>query len=150
MAEVLVGKDSPTDVDQADTRAYLSRADRNKQNELQKKVESFQATSPLAPPRAMVFADKQRPVDPRVLIRGNPGRQGKEVPRQFLLVMAEAERQPFRDGSGRLELAEKIVAEDNPLTRRVIVNRLWMHHFGEPLVLTPSDFVIRCEPPPHT
>ena len=54
LAEVLVGKDSPTDVAVSDVRQYLNRADRNKYSELQKKVESFQATSPLAPPRAMV------------------------------------------------------------------------------------------------
>jgi len=63
--------------------------------------------------------------------------------------MAESERQPFVEGSGRLELARKIAAPDNPLTRRVIVNRLWMHHFGEPLVLSPSDFGVRSDPPTH-
>jgi hypothetical protein len=149
LAEVLVGKDSPTNVDKTDTRAYLNRADRNKQNEIQRKVDALQANSPLAPPRAMVVVDREQPVEPRVLIRGNPGRPGKQVPRQFLLVMSEAERQPFQQGSGRLELAQKIVDPVNPLTRRVIVNRLWMHHFGEPLVLTPSDFGIRCQPPSH-
>ncbi|HZN32652.1 MAG TPA: DUF1553 domain-containing protein, partial [Pirellulaceae bacterium] len=56
---------------------------------------------------------------------------------------------PFRDGSGRLELARAITAPANPLTRRVIANRLWMHHFGEPLALSPSDFGIRSEPPSH-
>ena len=149
LADFLVGKDSPTDVDRGDVRQYLNRADRNKYTELQKKVESFQATSPLAPPRAMSLVDNPRPTDPRVLIRGNPARQGKQVPRQFLLVMAESERQPFVEGSGRLELARKIAAPDNPLTRRVIVNRLWMHHFGEPLVLSPSDFGVRSDPPTH-
>ncbi len=149
LANVLVGKDSPTDVAVGDLRQYLDRADRNKYTELQKKVESFQANSPLAPPRAMSVVDNARPTEPRVLIRGNPSRQGKQVPRQFLLVMSEAPRSPFQQGSGRLELAQKIVAPENPLTRRVIVNRLWMHHFGEPLVLTPSDFGIRSQPPTH-
>jgi cytochrome c553 len=149
LAEVLVGKQSPTSVAVSDVRQYLNRADRNKYTELQKKVESFQATSPLAPPRAMSVVDNPQPVDPRVLIRGNPDRLGKPVPRQFLLVMSSAQRQPFTGSSGRLELAQKIVAPENPLTRRVIVNRLWMHHLGEPLVLTPSDFGIRSEEPTH-
>ena len=149
LAELLVGKESPTDIDRGDVRQYLNRADRNKYSELQKKVESFQATSPLAPPRAMSLVDNAQPTEPRVLVRGSPDRPGKQVPRHFLLVMTSAERQPFVKGSGRLELAEKIVAPENPLTRRVIVNRLWMHHFGEPLVATPSDFGIRCEPPSH-
>ena len=149
LAAFLLGKDSPTDIDRGDVRQYLNRADRNKYTELQKKVESFQASSPLAPPRAMAVVDNPQPSEPHVFIRGNPARPGKQVPRQFLLVMAGNDRQPFQSGSGRLELAEKIVAADNPLTRRVIANRLWMHHFGEPLVLTPSDFGIRCPPPTH-
>ena len=56
-------------------------------------------------------------------------------------------RQPFKTGSGRLELAQAILAPDNPLTARVLVNRIWMHHFGSPLVNTPSDFGVRSERP---
>jgi mono/diheme cytochrome c family protein len=149
LAEVFLNEDSPTSVDRNDTRQYFNRADRNKYQELQKKADSFVANSPFAPPRAMVVNDNPRPTEPRVLIRGNPARPGNPVPRQFLLVVAGNERQPFANGSGRLELAQSIASPDNPLTRRVIVNRLWMHHFGEPLVTSPSDFGIRCEPPSH-
>lgn len=149
LAEILLGKDAPTDIERGDLRQYLSRADRNKFQELQKKVESFQATSPLAPPRAMVVSDKPRPEEPRVFIRGKQDRPGQQVPRQFLLVLSEQKRQPFTDGSGRLELARAITSSDNPLTCRVIANRLWMHHFGEPLALSPSDFGIRSDPPSH-
>src|SRR5205814_4430246 len=148
IAEHLIGKDSPTAVPLDDIRQFLNRADRNKYQELQKKVESFQANSPWAPPRAMVVVDNATPMEPRVLIRGNPARPGNIVPRQFLMVLSE-NRKPFTSGSGRLDLARAIVSPDNPLTRRVIANRLWMHHFGEPLVLSPSDFGIRCDPPSH-
>jgi hypothetical protein len=148
IAEILVGKDSPTSVSLDDVRQFLNRADRNKFQELQKKADSFQANSPFAPPRAMVVVDSPTPMEPRVLIRGNPARPGNVVPRQFLMVLAE-NRKPFTGGSGRLELARAIVSPENPLTRRVIANRLWMHHFGEPLVVSPSDFGIRCEPPSH-
>jgi hypothetical protein len=127
----------------------VNRADRNKYTELQKKVDSHVANSVFAPPRAMVVADNAKPTEPRVLIRGNPARPGNVVPRQFLLVVAGDQRKPFSDGSGRLELAQSIASPENPLTRRVIANRLWMHHFGEPLVLSPSDFGVRCEPPSH-
>src|SRR5262245_7241418 len=147
-AEIRLGKDSPTSVSLDDVRQFLNRADRNKFQELQKKADSFQANSPFAPPRAMVVVDSPTPMEPRVLIRGNPARPGNVVPRQFLMVLAE-NRKPFTGGSGRLELARAIVSPENPLTPRVIVNRLWMHHFGEPLVLSPSDFGIRCEPASH-
>src|SRR5688500_9782857 len=56
---------------------------------------------------------------------------------------------PFEKGSGRLELAQAIASENSPLTARVIVNRVWMYHFGAPLVRTPSDFGLRSEPPSH-
>src|SRR5690606_22535051 len=55
----------------------------------------------------------------------------------------------FADGSGRLELARHIASADNPLTARVIVNRVWRHHFGTGLVSTPSDFGTRSDPPTH-
>jgi hypothetical protein len=64
-------------------------------------------------------------------------------------LVAGDDRQPFVQGSGRLELARAIVAPENPLTPRVIVNRVWMHHFDYPLVSTPSDFGIRSDPPTH-
>jgi mono/diheme cytochrome c family protein len=149
VASTLLGRDSPTDIPKDDLRQFLNRADRNKYQELTKKVDSYQATSPLAPARAMVVTDIAKPMEPRVLIRGNQARPGKQVPRQFLLVVAGQERQPFSEGSGRLELARAIASPENPLTRRVIANRLWMHHFGEPLAASPSDFGIRSEQPTH-
>ncbi|MFM9118073.1 MAG: DUF1549 and DUF1553 domain-containing protein, partial [Planctomycetota bacterium] len=144
---ILVAKESPTSVPLDDVKNYFNRAERNQLAELNKKVEAFQATSPHAPARAMVVAENGNPHNPRVFIRGNPGRPGKEVPRQFLLVLAGENRQPFREGSGRMELAQLIVAPENPLTRRVLANRIWMWHFGEPLVSSPSDFGIRTAAP---
>src|SRR5262249_29078324 len=87
--------------------------------------------------------------DPRVFIRGDSSRLGERVPRQFLRIVAGERRKPFAHGSGRLDLAKALTAPDNPLTARVIVNRVWMHHFGEPLVENPSDFGFRTGPPTH-
>ena len=56
---------------------------------------------------------------------------------------------PFKEGSGRLELARAIASKDNPLTARVIVNRLWAQHFGRGLVATPSNFGAMGERPSH-
>jgi hypothetical protein len=71
------------------------------------------------------------------------------VPRQFLRVLAGDRQRAFEHGSGRLDLARAIASRDNPLTARVFVNRVWMHHFGEPLVQSPSDFGMRAAPPTH-
>ena len=95
----------------------------------------------------MIVRENPTPHNPHVFIRGNHNRPGDEVPRQFLRVVAGENRQPFRQGSGRLELAQAVIASENPLTARVIVNRVWMHHFGSPLVATPSDFGLRSERP---
>ena len=100
-------------------------------------------------PRAMVLYDAAELYEPRIFVRGNPSQPGERVPRQFLRVLAGPDRRPFAHGSGRLDLARAITAPDNPLTSRVIVNRVWMHHFGEPLVSTPSDFGTRSTPPTH-
>jgi hypothetical protein len=116
---------------------------------LKRKVDQWNATAPAAPPRAMVLNDMPRPMTPHVFLRGNPNNLGTEVPRQFLQVLAGPQRQPFKEGSGRLELARAIASKDNPLTARVLVNRIWMHHFGAGLVRTPSDFGLRSEPPTH-
>jgi hypothetical protein len=116
---------------------------------LRTEVEKWRAIGAGAPPRAMVLEDLPTPVTPRIFIRGNPTNLGVAVPRQFLGVLAGSKRQPFKEGSGRLELAKAIVDRGNPLTARVLVNRVWLHHFGAGLVRTPSDFGLRSEKPSH-
>src|SRR5262249_47996838 len=81
-------------------------------------------------------------------VGGNPGEAGVAVPRQLLEVLSP-KRKPFEKGSGRLELAQAIANRDNPLTARVMVNRVWMHHFGRGIVTTAGDFGFRGEPPTH-
>jgi hypothetical protein len=132
-----------------DLALFPDRPSQGKLQELRKAVEQWRATGPGAPPRAMVLVDAPVPYEPRVFRRGNPNNPGDAVPRQFLQVLAGPSRQPFRDGSGRLELAQAIVERKNPLTARVLVNRVWLHHFGAGLVRTPSDFGLRSEPPSH-
>ncbi len=146
----LDGPDSPIlpPVDR-ELRRTLDAKDRERLTSLEKKVVQLEATHPGAPARAMVMVDKPSPVEPHVFLRGNPGRPGKAVPRQFLKVVSTVERKPFKQGSGRLELAEAIARKDNPLTARVMVNRIWMYHFGRGIVGTPSDFGLRGDPPTH-
>jgi cytochrome c553 len=116
---------------------------------LQAQITRLDATHPGAPQRAMALVDGPRPANSRVFIRGNPNRLGEEVPRQFLSIVAGDKRQPFARGSGRLELARAVAGRDNPLTARVMVNRVWLHHFGAGLVTTPDDFGLRSDPPSH-
>jgi hypothetical protein len=88
-------------------------------------------------------------VDMKVALRGNLLRTGDVAPRRFLRLLAGKEPTRFTNGSGREELADAIVDPDNPLTVRVFVNRVWMHHFGAGLVRTPSNFGTLGERPTH-
>ncbi len=100
-------------------------------------------------PNAMPLAENDKPTQPYVFLRGQAGNRGPNVPRQFLEVVAGTQRKPFEKGSGRRELAAAITSETNPLTPRVIVNRLWREHFHSPLVRSTSDFGLRAETPTH-
>ncbi|MBI1916080.1 MAG: PSD1 domain-containing protein [Planctomycetes bacterium] len=82
-------------------------------------------------------------------VRGNPANPGPVVPRRFLSVLSPAKPKPFQRGSGRLELATAIVNEGASLAARVIVNRVWEHHFGRGLVETPSNFGMEGARPSH-
>lgn len=78
--------------------------------------------------------------DLNIFIRGNVERKGAEAPRSFLRILSEEDPAPYQEGSGRKNLALAIGNADNPLTARVIVNRVWAAFFGQPLVPTPSNF----------
>jgi len=99
--------------------------------------------------RAMVVQDKAQPKDSPVFIRGQAGTPGDLVPRHFLEILSGGHPTPFKQGSGRLELAQAIASKNNPLTARVIVNRVWLHHFGEGFVRTPDDLGTQSEKPTH-
>jgi uncharacterized protein DUF1553/uncharacterized protein DUF1549 len=89
--------------------------------------------------------------DLELMKRGNPNDLGAPVPRRFLSMFPSKTGLPrkFTTGSGRLELAQAIVEDAAPLTARVIVNRVWKHHFGRGLVDTPSEFGNLGEAPTH-
>ena len=149
--QVLYGADSPAAVPAdlpPDNPDSLLFGQREKIKQIESRLTKLEASHSGVPPRAMVLVDKPTPVEPVIFVRGNPGNAGARVPRQFLECMTP-QRQPFTQGSGRLELARAIAHRDNPLTARVIVNRVWEHHFGHGLVRTPSDFGLRAEPPTH-
>jgi hypothetical protein len=119
------------------------------QRENQSAIAKLELSHPAAPPRAMVLEDIAKPHDSPVFIRGDAGNKGALVPRHFLEVLSGPYRPAFTNGSGRLDLAHAIVSKSNPTTPRVMINRIWLHHFGEGFVPTPDDLGTMSEPPSH-
>tara|TARA_Y100000588_G_scaffold335143_3_gene375122 strand:+ start:9568 stop:12930 length:3363 start_codon:yes stop_codon:yes gene_type:complete len=96
----------------------------------------------------MVSKD-ENPQDIFIHQRGNHKNLGVQVPRQFLQVIAGKHQQPYIEGSGRLQLAEAMMSSSNPLAARVIVNRIWKHHFGSGIVSTVDNFGQTGKRPTH-
>ncbi|WP_406697760.1 PSD1 and planctomycete cytochrome C domain-containing protein [Singulisphaera sp. Ch08] len=149
LRQVFYGKDSPGNLPTELMRQLFSTTALMQLGPLQAEINRLEANHPGAPLRAMALVDSPRPANSRVFIRGNPDRLGEEAPRMFLAILSGDVREPFSRGSGRLELARAIASRENPLTARVMVNRLWLHHFGAGLVATPDDFGLRSDPPSH-
>lgn len=101
------------------------------------------------PEEALHVIREGKPQDLAVMIRGKVDNRGDIVPRGFLQVLFEGPRKEFTNGSGRAELAAAITDPQNPLTARVIVNRVWKEFFGRGLVATPSNFGQLGERPSH-
>ena len=118
-------------------------ADRNTRNNLEIQVVGFKATSPKSPPHAMVLLDKPTAVKGVIFVRGSASRPGKTVPRQFPAVLTDGKVKEFTEGSGRLDMANAIASKSNPLTARVMANRIWTELIGRSLVETPSDYGVR-------
>ena len=104
----------------------------------------------------VVFASRLAPAmldgtgeDDRILIRGNASKPGAIEPRHFLSAVAGNAPMAIASGSGRLELAERINDPDNPLTSRVLVNRLWHHLMGRGIVASTDDFGVLGQRPTH-
>jgi hypothetical protein len=137
-------------------RAVLTQPERaQKRRELQKQL--FLANkavadlefSPAAPPKADVLVDVPAPRDYPVLLRGEAQNKGPETTRHFLSILSPDPKHPiaFSHGSGRLDLARAIASPSNPMTARVLVNRIWQQHFGTGFVSTPDDLGNQSAPP---
>ena len=122
-----------------------------KQAELQQlAAQAEQTKQAIGPkfPTAHGLADAE-PKNLKIHVRGNHKTLGDEVPRRFLSILSAGEPAPFASGSGRLELARAVASPANPLTARVMVNRVWQQHFGRGIVDTPSNFGMLGAPPTH-
>ena len=105
--------------------------------------------TPKINPELMHIVEDGKAQDLNVFARGNVDRKGPVAERRFLRVLSEGEPKPFTVGSGREALAAAIASFANPLTARVMVNRLWATFFGRGLISTPSSFGHQGQRPTH-
>src|SRR5262249_20371915 len=141
--------------------AALSPEDREKRASLRRQMHDIDLYAPDPLPKALAVADTLNPTPPiNILKGGDPHRAGDEAPPRFPSVMLpkdappEAEIEPvqigeFKSTGRRLALARWLTRPDNPMTARVMVNRLWHYHFGRGVVATPNDFGRNGQQPTH-
>lgn len=118
--------------------------------------DTLQKNLPPEPPVALAVSEGGVPgglfpkiQDVPIHIRGSYTRLGPIIPRRIPEFLSGGTPAPIKEGSGRLDLAKWIASRDNPLTARVLVNRVWQWHFGSGLVRTPNNFGMLSEPPSH-
>ena len=114
-----------------------------------RKIAETFSKEPLPFEQAYAVAESGKIEDVRVQLKGDPARSGPIVHRRFLTILGGRELPVDNSSSGRLQLADWIVDPGNPLTPRVIVNRVWQSHFGKGIVPTPNDFGKQGRPPTH-
>ena len=115
---------------------------------LKKELEELKASAMAEPPMANAVEEGPS-VNQKVFVRGDYNAEGEDAPKVFPAIIAGFDQTPVERGSGRLELASWIASPDNPLTARVMVNRIWQKHFGEGIVRTPNNFGKLGERPTH-
>lgn len=127
----------------------LSPAEREKRAAWRAEINALEAQMPPPPAEAWTMAEDDHPPATHVLKRGDVKRNGAEVQPAFLRVLDESANNQPTKRLNRLDLARWLTQPDHPLTGRVLVNRLWQHHFGQGLVATPNDFGLHGDRPSH-
>jgi mono/diheme cytochrome c family protein len=152
VAYVAVGgaPDRPADeVEAEEARQARLAAAEAEVKRIEAEIASLEADKPPPLPMAMAVREAKHIGDAFVCVRGEVDNRGPEVPRGFLRICSAGPAQLPADRSGRMELARWLTDPDNPLAARVIVNRMWMHLFGEGLVRTVDNFGMQGERPTH-
>ena len=133
----------------ADKAAVATRsAELKKKEDLLKKLKQ-QKEPPQ--PTIMCVGEAEEPQDTPIRVRGQPRALGATVPRSFLQIATSSKMTvpQIKQGSGRLELADWIASDQNPLPARVLANRIWQHLFGQGIVRTPDNFGTTGTRPTH-
>jgi hypothetical protein len=145
----LYGGNTPTAVTEAVALKLLNRTVNDTLSGRRGAIHDLHLNAAGSPARAMVLTESPAPATFHVLKRGNPLARGETVMPRFLSALSRSDAEPFPEGFRRLGLARAVVSSDNPLTRRVLVNWVWQHHFGQGLVRTPDDWGTRGNRPTH-
>ena len=143
--QVAQGADKGRRAEVAEIRKKLAEEEL-RVNSLKQELAKLIADGPVAMTYGVV---EGTPHNAKIQVRGEPDKPGPEVPRSFVKVLGGETLPAGAKGSGRLELAYWLTRADNPLTARVMVNRIWQYHFGRGIVATPNDFGLRGLPPSH-
>ena len=158
LRQVLYGSDSPCVMTRFESIDCYHLDDHTNMRNLKGKIEELSIDRSDVPGRPMLLTTRTDEIDTAVFVRGQPNRIGPKVPRRIPLLLKTGaigrDDELSSDGNNelnddRLALAKAIADRRNPLTARVIVNRVWGWHFGQPLVSTQSDFGLRSKPPTH-
>ncbi len=132
-------------------RGLLTQGLQRREVQVRGQIAELEMTHPGAPARAMVMTDKPRDqiADSPLFVRGETRNRGDMVPRQYIKII-NSKRVPYpKTDSGRARMAMEISDPRNPLTGRVMVNRIWQHLFGEGFVPTPDDLGLQSDSPSH-
>ena len=145
LEDLTAHRDGPLSYDIHRISEIMDQEDDNKSRERAGAMNRLDAEHAGSPPRAMSLADKDEFSPARIFDRGNPQNPGETFDREWLSFLGGGK---FPEGkSPRLALAEKIADPANPMTARVLVNRVWGWHFGSPLA-DPADFGVQQASPP--
>jgi hypothetical protein len=135
----VTGASGPFKMPEKERESLYLEESRSKLAQLRPELDALKKSKPADPPLACAVGEGD-PVEQRVFVRGNPEAKGDPVAKRFPIVIAGAHNASVEKGSGRREMAEWLADPRNPLTARVMVNRIWQFHFGEGLVSTPNNF----------
>jgi len=146
--EFLDSESKKLSINRKEIEKKLSEESKVKLTEIRSEIEQLKKSEPPKPANAHVLAESGT-ADMHIALRGDLRKKGELAPRRFIEIVEGKERKKYSEGSGRIELSNSVVAPTNPLTARVIVNRIWGWHFGQGLVRTPSNFGTIGEKPSH-